>query len=337
MNLEVFFKRGLLLVIFLFLINVVSAAHTVDVQLINYTSFYETQNANFSITVNWISPGSWVDKINISIPLGDINVLDYKSIEGYSCSNNIALGNFIINCTGITGSPSAFLLNITANILNSDKNIAIDIYSTDVVGITNKNTVVLNILNDPNAPTLFNETPKHQSYTKGLTQEFSIEVQENETGIKNLGILEYCIHSPPGVCQTIYTTNLACTNTKCITNLDLSSYTELMYAEFRFRVNDFVDNQANSQWFYSQIDRTVPIITLQSPINGLFTNITPGSFDFTATDNLASNFDCELFLNGNSEAKMTITNDGLLKSFGGIVIPNGINNWYVQCTDLAGN
>lgn len=83
-------------------------------------------------------------------------------------------------------------------------------------------------------------------------------------------------------------------------------------------------------------DRTAPSIALESPADSLETSIHRMSFEFTATDNLASSSDCELYVDDDSEDSMSASND-TKKTFSDVLLDSGSHDWYVKCTDDAGN
>ena len=183
-------KRGLFLLVFLSLVGVVSAAHTVDVSIINYTSFYETQNTNFSIIVNFTGGPYFIDKINVSIPTDNLQIISYNSINNYPCSDVIQGSNFIINCSDAHQTSSEFLLNITAKLLDISQNIPITVYTIDFNGDTVITPKLLNILNDNSPPTYNIITPQNNSFTNNASQLFSVDVSDTETGIDS-GNLSY--------------------------------------------------------------------------------------------------------------------------------------------------
>ena len=328
MKVEVFIKRGLLLLVFLFLINVVGAAHTVDVQLINYTSFYETQNTNFSLNIITTGISDYLEQINISIPTTNLNIINYSFPDILKCSNySDVFSNFIINCTNIRGDYNSFSLNLTANIINLDQNIFINVYTLDYKLFMLTNTVYLNIINDNSPPLLSNPIPANNTFTNNLTRYFSIDVQDPETGIEG-GNLSYA------KCGSLVYTDqpMSCSQTNCNYNLN-NPFNDGDDICYYFIIYNKGGSSNQSDIYLLNIDRSGPGFELSdlSALNN--TNDDDGilEFNFTISDD-AGISNCFLYIN-NSLVNTTL-NANITYN---MTSSNNQHSFYIKCNDSLNN
>ena len=166
MKYGVLFKKGLFLLILLSLINVVSAAHTVDVQL-NQIPFYETLNTNFSLVISMTGGPDFLNKINISLPTDYLQIINYQGDSNLKCSSDSYSGFYVINCSNVRFTNN-MMINITAKVISSTQNIPIDIYTVDDMGSTIKTTKNLVVDNDETSPILNNSFPTNNTFTNNI-------------------------------------------------------------------------------------------------------------------------------------------------------------------------
>ncbi len=109
------------------------------------------------------------------------------------------------------------------------------------------------------------------------------------------------------------------------------------------RVPNGIDTNSDGDWIFKPatkgvnndlvIDIIPPIVELISPLNNsLFENTRDVSFNFSASDNLASSLHCELYLNNNVKGVKNIGNG----STGDFFLNNLLDNnysWNVKCSD----
>ncbi|MBU0665924.1 MAG: hypothetical protein KKC26_01045, partial [Nanoarchaeota archaeon] len=99
---------------------------------------------------------------------------------------------------------------------------------------------------------------------------------------------------------------------------------------------DEAGNRKNSTSINIYVDTIEPKINLSAPENGELVNSSTVNFNFTATDNMAQNLTCGLYIDG--ELNQTInTTSGILVNVTVTDFNPGIYWWNVTCTDLAGN
>jgi len=79
-----------------------------------------------------------------------------------------------------------------------------------------------------------------------------------------------------------------------------------------------------------------PAVILDSPIDGTTTDDNTTDFGFTATSEIDPTVDCTLYLDGASYGESSDVPSGVPTIFTSPEIPDGIYNWYVNCTDDNG-
>ncbi len=85
------------------------------------------------------------------------------------------------------------------------------------------------------------------------------------------------------------------------------------------------------------VDVTEPTVSPSSPADQSLYNKSTITFNFTATDNLASKMGCSLYLDGDSNATNASVSNHTATLFTVSNITDGSHTWYVSCTDNAGN
>jgi len=103
-------------------------------------------------------------------------------------------------------------------------------------------------------------------------------------------------------------------------------------------VNDTNDRWSNSSVFNVQVNDTEnPIVTLISPANESAQITSTIDFIYNVTDNVAGNITCTLYLEYEvNESRETIVN-AQTQNFSSLNIPDDYYDWYVNCSDDAGN
>jgi hypothetical protein len=100
--------------------------------------------------------------------------------------------------------------------------------------------------------------------------------------------------------------------------------------------SDAAGNVQNSTTFSIIIDITDPHIALNYPDDDDIFDDSNINFNFTPTDNLASNLTCALYIDGSLNHTVNTTNS-TPTNISVNDISEGIHSWYVICTDQAGN
>ncbi len=96
-----------------------------------------------------------------------------------------------------------------------------------------------------------------------------------------------------------------------------------------------LSNTSEVWWFY--IDTSAPGVVLNAPQNGTVQESYTVTFNFTATDNLATQMLCNLTLDGSIEASNMQANSSELTSVTVSNLALGVHYWNVTCWDNASN
>ncbi len=324
------FKKILILLAFVLCVSFVSAEHTANVELVNYTSFVETQNTNFSLNVITTGVSDYLKQINISIPTDNLDIIDYNFSDILSCSNYSDLSsNFIINCTNIVGDYNSFSLNLTANILTSSESIPINVYTLDYKLFMLTNVVYLDIYDDTTPPIIEEISPENNTFTNLDSMYFSIDADDSETGIDS-GDLSY------GECDSSYTSKpLICNENNCSTTLDLN-YDHGYDLCYYFTIYNKGGSSSQSSLFLLNIDKEGPIIddSFLNLING--TNDGDGILEINSSmsSDEAGIKNCSLIVDGTIEDYTNSIGENLTYTMDS---SNDPYNFYVECFDNVGN
>ena len=101
---------------------------------------------------------------------------------------------------------------------------------------------------------------------------------------------------------------------------------------------DDASNTGASETRIIKVDTTAPTVTANSPANGANTSDSTPDFNFTFTDAQASNASCELFVDNTGHGTNTSTLNGTATVItANATLSDSSHNWYVNCTDSAGN
>ncbi len=100
-------------------------------------------------------------------------------------------------------------------------------------------------------------------------------------------------------------------------------------------VNDSAGNRASNISIFT-VDVTAPVVTPNGPANNLFTSNNNITFNYTATDNIAANLNCTIYMNGAFLGNFVVANNTEdVRMYAGTA--DGYYTWYVNCSDNAGN
>ncbi|MBC8494824.1 fibronectin type III domain-containing protein [archaeon] len=109
------------------------------------------------------------------------------------------------------------------------------------------------------------------------------------------------------------------------------------FYNWHINCTDRATNMNSSESRVIKVDTTDPTINLTFPANNTLVQVyNTTDFNFTLSDNLATSFNCSLYINGTRN----ITTNGLSagdNSFGNKNFTDGEYLWYVSCIDQAGN
>ncbi|MBD3353194.1 MAG: hypothetical protein GF364_17070 [Candidatus Lokiarchaeota archaeon] len=324
------FKKGIILLALVFCVSLVYGAHTANVELVNYTSFVETQDANFSLKVKLEDGPHLFADINITIPLTYVDVMEYDNFGLWECSDYLKGQNFIINCTNeIRKLSDEFLLNLTAKLVLSDKQIPIKVSTTDLEPFTDINEVFIDLINDPSPPLLSNIQPPNNTFTNDDSILFSIDASDPETGIET-GNLSYALYGSNYTNKT-----LDCNKNNCSTSLDLN-YNHGDKLCYYFTIYNKGGSNSTTNISLLNIDKEGPLInsSFLDSING--TNNKDGILEANiSVSDEAGIKNCSLIVEGNIEDyTKDLANENLSYD---MTSSNDPYNFYIECFDNTKN
>jgi len=103
-------------------------------------------------------------------------------------------------------------------------------------------------------------------------------------------------------------------------------------------VNDTNNKWSNSSVFNVQINDTeIPVITLISPQNNSAQTTSTTNLVYNVTDNVAGNITCTLYLDYEENESMLAEINTPTQNFSFTNLPDDYYEWYVNCSDDAGN
>jgi len=193
-----------------------------------------------------------------------------------------------------------------------------------------KNSTVIQIGIDNIGPTTIQGLPLNNSYIATESQFVNASSIDSGSGISCVEFDAYY----DGGWNSI---NVDCANPYQF-NWDLTSITDQKNIEVRSRSNDSEGNFGNYD-IHGNIthDTTKPIIELNLPFNQSLINTTTKIFSFTAYENVEQIINCSLILDSVINQTNSSTLNATLTFFTVTGLNEGNHNWYVNCTDSAGN
>ena len=257
-------------------------------------------------------PGTWTDITE--------STTDLINDEGnYSCGT-VIVGTSCLHTFNITsGSNSG---NNTWEIRCKAKSSnAPESYST---------TVNLTVIDNSGPVSILDQPPTNGSIT---TDGFTVNASVTDSGV---GVISWVMFEYRQNETTPWYS--ACNDTdgtapfSCAWNLtglpDLTTY------EVRVRANDSLGNLGSYDMHTGiTVDREEPQINLNSPKNDSHFKIENVTFNFTATDNLAVNLNCSLYIDSSLNQTNSSTINNTPTTFTVTNIAEGQHTWYINCSD----
>lgn len=288
------------------------------------TQVYETTDANFTFQVsNGLFSLNSVD--NVTIGVNGFNILSVIALNGWTSSGAIewftttnAISNWGVQNYGFTAKANNVASDTTYNwaVVTTDNNYDQSVFTYQVT-----------VLNDNTPPVMSNITPVNGTFNKGSNSElFSMDSVDPETGVANSNVYKSVN------CTGNYTqTSLSSSGSNWFANLDLSADPEGVQDCYYFDSTNNGGATGATPVYFIIPDRTAPTVSLNNPANGSLINSSNVTFDFTATDNLATSLSCALTVDSN-QTQLTTYGQTLYN----LALADGQHTWNVACTDGAG-
>jgi len=301
---------------------------TVSPSITNYTATISTTSGIPSVlTINTANAGSFTVFDIPTIPADPTTAKNTSSYLNYSSYNsNVNLSLFYsapslpwleqdIRTRSLSGSTwtqvAAGTLDTSSNKMTFD--------DLSIIGTTQ--TIGL-FANDPPFIVSLN-APSNNIYTNST----SITFNWTTTG----GIASYFSNLTINSIQNV--TNIPTTNNTPTTQI-VTDFIDGIYNWSISSYNTTLSNSSTTRTF--TVDTVTPIIILNSPANATLTNSTLINFNFTQTDTFSPTSSCSIYIDNILTATNTTTLNATATIFP-LSLSDGAHNWYLNCTDLAGN
>ncbi|MBS3117270.1 S8 family serine peptidase, partial [Candidatus Woesearchaeota archaeon] len=241
--------------------------------------------------------------------------------------NFTATDTNLANCTLYSNFPGTFMGNETVNtssgVLTSFSNISLpdadytwNVQCLDKAGRTAFNESNYTVKVDSNPPSLFISHPQNITYTDVSNLSFNFSAIDPHLSVRWFGV-------DAG-------TNITLSGNTTFASSGEGPHTIFLYA------NDTILQQNRTSVSFS-LDSIVPIVYLESPVNGTNSTSTSVGFSYNVTDTFLAN--CSLYFDGSldqTDHSISVnTSQSFSKTF--TSSNNGDHLWAVRCIDNAGN
>ena len=312
---------------------------------VNHFSGYNVTD-NVVPIISVVSPAN-MTSTNDATPLINVSIngtgtqLSYASIV---ISNGSAPASYVYDvrnmsaivntsqCTSLAAGSENFTCLFNSSSL-ADGSYSITVTALDFGGVTGNNkTAVTNFTVYTGVPVVTLVTPLNATVTKSATILF------NWTAVDGVYTTTLCNLTING---TLNQSNINSTLSG-FTNVSVSGFVNGTYT-WSVSCGNRVGAVGTSSTYTLVIDNVAPVATLLSPANGTVTNELNGSvlgnvsLWFNVTDNVASLVNCNVSWITGQQSFTNVTANGNSYSGGNLAGADGSVQWYVNCSDSAGN
>ncbi len=299
----------------------------------NWTAPNATEIFNFTV-VNDGGSNDSVVSVNITMDseFTLINTTIGHSLGNWNCSNSSLTRVDCFNASG-TGLDNASIMYIWFNVTASDSVVieqsnswAID--TVDSAGQTNETTLystIDGVVTEGAEPDALDAYVNLQPVVLNWT---------NHSGCDNVSeILNYSIYNTTGAAV-----NFTVFDTTVETNYSVSGLAENQNHSFIVETRDNAGNALNSSLVWTVIDTDAPSVELNTTDNDNYSYTYYPRLYFNVTDKFDDNMSCEVFVDGypNGTAYILNSTPGLSILVNTSLLGESME-WYVNCTDDAGN
>ncbi len=302
-----------------------------DVDGRNWTAPNATEIFNFTV-VNDGGSNDSVVSVNITIDSAfTLNASTINSSSNFACTNATPL---LINCTNTSaeglgiGNTMYVWFNVTSDSVGSEMPNEWIINTSD--NATGLNGTVLYSWIDG----AVSEAAELDALDAYVNLQPVVLNWTNHSGCDNVsGILNYRIYNSTGGAV-----NFTVFDTTVDTNYSVSGLVENQNHSFIVETRDKAENALNSSLVWTVIDTIAPVVELNTTDNENFSYTYYPRLYFNVTDKYDDNLSCEVFVDGYPNGTSYIQNatGGLSIQVDSSLLGESME-WYVNCTDDAGN
>ena len=191
---------------------------------------------------------------------------------------------------------------------------------------------------DTTAPTISLVSLGADAYVNLADATSGVNIDVTTVGVED-GQTVSCTITDTGAGSVGPVTNTTTTNAATIASTPLTSLADGVITA-TCSVSDLAGNAATPVIDTATKDVVGPAPNLVSPSGGASTNASNNTFALTYnyTDEISATASCILYMGGAPVASNgTVSNDTQTTVYSNASFTPGMNNWYVNCTDLAGN
>jgi uncharacterized repeat protein (TIGR01451 family) len=199
------------------------------------------------------------------------------------------------------------------------------VYGNDTygnVGVSQTRTVIIHTV----PPLVILVSPANNSFFNATTSTF------NFTATSTLNAALNCSIYINGVLNQFNSSVANNTNT----NFTVSGLGQGLQ-NWSVSCTDLANNTGTSTTRNFTIDTTAPSIQFVSPVNGAYINSTSPTFTFNFTSTLSPTANCSIYIDGVLNQTNSSVANNTNTNFTVSGLSQGLQNWSVSCTDLAGN
>ncbi len=226
----------------------------------------------------------------------------------------------IIDASGVGSNPDTIKIN-TSTLLEFPHTITVVV--TDNAGNTDNDTINISIA--PQAPVVIINAPPDGTTTSDTTPQITFTITDNTDNYLDYNITLDGVPLIGGTGNAQY----GVAQYKTLPTLTQGPHTIFIQAV------DDSGNVGNSTLHVIIIDTTPPTVVINDPSSGTTTTDTTPEINFTVTDNLDSNPDYVIFIDGVADGSGTVANN-TKKARDLPTLTNGPHTVIVQGTDNAG-
>jgi hypothetical protein len=294
--------------------------------MFDWLSYDAAPNAtNISVNDSSISSGELIDL--------NITVTDDNKVSVVSA--NVTIGGVSVELVNLTDDNSDNVYNGTITTTTNPGTHTITIIANDTSTHQNVNdseTITFTVADATN-PSVFALIPiSKTNYTNLTPIEISVNVTDNAFVDVVLANLTY----PNGTNNVLTLTN----GSEYISKYNTSFTPPSLIGTFNitFIANDTSNNINDSESTnFTLIDNAPPNVQLNAPDNASYTNLTTINFNWTTTNGIDTNLDCNLTIDGVVNVSNIPSLNGTPTNYSLSIFNDTTHDWNVTCIDDSGN
>jgi hypothetical protein len=295
---------------------------------------YETNHASFMLNVSNFRNTYEIKEV--SSDAAGFSILALVDYKGWTELFNSSIARWKEGSIANNVVLSVFEYLAEAPVVTEDTQTTSTITLLDDSGSSHQYTFPITILNDNTPPVLSDILPQDHGFVKEGTSSTPVRVNatDPETGIRDVTFHWVRCNFDENITPQDHTLQLAETNGFYTNSIDLSSYDNEQQVCFDFTSYNKGGDYSTAEGVLT-IDGIPPEVTLVSPVNNDIIGLSK-NFSFFASDNLAPEMACRMFIDGNEYMKDIAAPHMDMVFIASADVAEGQHTWSMKCTDPAG-